>query len=100
MNLSEIKVKAFERRSVVARDMPRKLPSDYIKIDSRNRDFFYRRAFLSAIVSHGRVCSWGNASFLRARCDAIRSMDARSREAELIQLDKSDRGRHRIYQKS
>lgn len=99
MNLSEIKVKAFERRSVVARDMPRKLPSDYIKI-REIVSFFYQRAFRSAIVSHGRVCSWGNASFLRARCDAIRSMDARSREAELIQLDKSDRGRHRIYQKS
>lgn len=92
MNLSEIKVKAFERRSVVKRDMPRQLHrGDYIKIDSRNRDFFYRRVFRSAIVSHGRVYSCGNASFLRTRCDAVRSMDARSREAELIQLDKSDR---------
>lgn len=57
MNLSEIKVKAFEQRSVVTRDMPRKLPSDYNKIDSRNRDFFYRTAFRSVIVSHDRVYS-------------------------------------------
>lgn len=57
MNLSEIKVKAFEQRPVVTRDMSRKLPTDYIEIDSRNRDFFYRRAFRSVIVSHGRVYS-------------------------------------------